>query len=96
MSQDPGMFIFSSLNLVLHLHGGIQILVKTLTGKTITLEVESSGTIDNVKVKIRGQVKHHVLSLHAEVRRLDSRFQCHKPLFVLPDFLCQFSNASSS
>ena len=77
---------FSTLKLFLCLRGGIQILVKTLAGKTITLEVESSGTIDNVKVKIRGQVKHHVLSLHAEVRRLDSRFQCHKPLFVLPDF----------
>ena len=60
--------------------------VKTLTGKTVTLKVESSGTIDNVKAKKRGQVKHHVLSLHAKVRRLDSRFQCHKPLFVLPDF----------
>jgi ubiquitin len=28
--------------------------VKTLTGKTITLEVESSDTIDNVKSKIQG------------------------------------------
>jgi ubiquitin len=27
--------------------------MKTLTGKTITLEVESSDTIDNVKVKIQ-------------------------------------------
>ncbi len=30
-----------------------QIFVKTLTGKTITLEVESSDTIDNVKSKIQ-------------------------------------------
>ncbi|XP_039030871.1 ubiquitin-like [Hibiscus syriacus] len=29
-----------------------QIFVKTLTGKTITLEVESGDTIDNVKAKI--------------------------------------------
>ncbi|XP_043687943.1 ubiquitin-like [Telopea speciosissima] len=32
----------STLHLVLRLRGGMQILVKTLTGKTITLEVESS------------------------------------------------------
>ncbi|KIV80613.1 ubiquitin-60S ribosomal protein L40 [Exophiala sideris] len=31
----------------------LQIFVKTLTGKTITLEVESSDTIDNVKSKIQ-------------------------------------------
>lgn len=33
--------------------GSMQIFVKTLTGKTITLEVESSDTIDNVKSKIQ-------------------------------------------
>merc|ERR1712006_60527 len=31
----------------------MQILVKTLTGKTITLEVEPSDTIENVKAKIQ-------------------------------------------
>ena len=31
----------------------IQIFVKTLTGKTITLEVEASDSIDNVKQKIQ-------------------------------------------
>lgn len=31
----------------------MQIFVKTLTGKTITLEVESSDTVANVKAKIQ-------------------------------------------
>ena len=31
----------------------MQIFVKTLTGKTITLEVEPSDTIENVKSKIQ-------------------------------------------
>ena len=34
------------------LHGSMQIFVKALTGKTITLNIESSETIDNVKAKI--------------------------------------------
>ncbi|KRY27192.1 Polyubiquitin [Trichinella spiralis] len=43
----------STLHLVLRLRGGMQIFVKTLTGKTITLEVEPSDTIENVKSKIQ-------------------------------------------
>ncbi|XP_013395382.2 ubiquitin-60S ribosomal protein L40 [Lingula anatina] len=50
----------STLHLVLRLRGGViepnstmQIFVKTLTGKTITLEVEPSDTIENVKAKIQ-------------------------------------------
>ena len=35
------------------LRGGMQIFVKTLTGKKITLEVETSDTIENVKTKIQ-------------------------------------------
>lgn len=31
---------------------GFQVFVKTLTGKTMTLEVESSDTIANIKTKI--------------------------------------------
>ena len=43
----------STLHLVPRLRGGMQIFVKTLTGKTITLEVEPSDTIENVKAKIQ-------------------------------------------
>ena len=44
----------STLHLVLRLRGGVlQIFVKTLTGKTITLAVESSDTIESVKAKIQ-------------------------------------------
>ena len=32
---------------------GFQLFVKTLTGKTITLDVESTDTIENVKQKIQ-------------------------------------------
>merc|ERR1711976_84285 len=42
----------SPLHLVLRLRGGMQIF-KTLTGKTITLDVEPSDTIENVKTKIQ-------------------------------------------
>ena len=41
------------LHLVLHLHGGMQIFIETLVGKTITLEVKSSDMLNNVKAKIQ-------------------------------------------
>ena len=43
----------STLHLVLRLRGGMQVFIKTLTGKTITLDVEPSDTIDNVKAKVQ-------------------------------------------
>ena len=45
----------SILHLVLRLLGGMQIYVKTLTGETITLEVEPSDTIESVKAKIQNK-----------------------------------------
>lgn len=33
--------------------GGMQIFVKTLTGKTITIEVEPSDTVENLKQKVQ-------------------------------------------
>ena len=43
----------ATLHLVLRLRGSMQIFVKTLTGKTITLEVENADTIESVKQKIQ-------------------------------------------
>ena len=44
----------STLHLVLRLRGGsMQIFIKTLTGKTITLDVDASDSIENVKQKIQ-------------------------------------------
>ena len=42
-----------TLHLVFRLRGGMQIFVKTLTGKLITLEVEPSDSIENVKTKVQ-------------------------------------------
>src|ERR1051325_3460792 len=53
LSDYPNIQKDSTLHLVLRLRGGMQVFVKTLTGKTITLEVKSTDTIDNVKSKIQ-------------------------------------------
>ena len=39
----------------------MQIFIKTLTGKTITLDVEPSDTIENVKAKIQAPRLPHVV-----------------------------------
>ena len=62
----------STLHLVLRLRGGMQIFVKTLTGKTITLEVEPGDSIDNVKAKIQNKESCRSLSRPSLARRLAS------------------------
>ncbi len=47
------VFIIQNTYKLHHQSLKMQIFVKTLTGKTITLEVESSDTIENVKAKIQ-------------------------------------------
>jgi ubiquitin len=39
--------------LVLRLRGGMQVFVRTLTGKTITLDVEAADTVESVKAKVQ-------------------------------------------
>mmetsp|Transcript_4896 Transcript_4896/g.10809 ORF Transcript_4896/g.10809 Transcript_4896/m.10809 type:complete len:281 (+) Transcript_4896:144-986(+) len=42
----------SSLATALHIRGGMQLFVKTLTGKTVSIEVEEGESIEDVKAKI--------------------------------------------
>ena len=51
--RDCGLHSGSTLDLSLGLLGGFQIIVKTQIGKTITLEVDASDTIENVKAKLQ-------------------------------------------
>ncbi|KAH8647072.1 hypothetical protein BGZ60DRAFT_570501 [Tricladium varicosporioides] len=51
-AEEKSLFYFFNPKATLG-KGGFQIFVKTLTGKTITLETCSSDTIDNVKTKIQ-------------------------------------------
>ena len=51
--ESYGIKEHSTIHLVLRLRGRMQIFVRTLTGKTITLEVEASDTIENVKAKVQ-------------------------------------------
>ena len=49
----------STLHLVLRLRGGMQIFVKTLTGNTITLDVEAFGAIEKNLLDSCGMLRVH-------------------------------------
>ena len=54
--DEFNIHIECTLKLTLRQHGGMQIFVMTLTGKTITLDVEPSESIENVRAKIADKV----------------------------------------
>ncbi len=51
--QLKKMYIMPHADNAVDGHETMQIFVKTLTGKTITLEVESADSIENVKQKVQ-------------------------------------------
>ena len=52
MHHTPNLML-SSIKRPLIATSNMQIFVKTLTGKTITLDVEPNSTVENVKAKIQ-------------------------------------------
>ena len=51
--EDPTASVNSSLPVVMRLRGGMCIFVKTLTGKTITIEVNAEEQVSKIKEKIK-------------------------------------------
>ena len=63
----------STLHLPLCLHGGMQIFMKTSAGKSITLKIELSNTIDNIHPDCTYNIKrestlHPPLHLHSGIQ----------------------------
>ncbi len=50
--MDYNISLEATVHLVLRLRGGMQIFIKTLSGKTVTVEVEVGNLIEEIKQKI--------------------------------------------
>lgn len=50
--NKPAFSHTASLNAALSMRGGMQLFVKTLTGKTVSIEIEEGESIEDVKAKI--------------------------------------------
>ena len=59
----------------------MQIFVKTLTGKTITLEVEASDTIENVKAKIQVKLIFKLKSVFLTSKNGPKKIYHHSKLY---------------
>ena len=69
----------------------MQIFVKTLTGKTITLEVEASDTIENVKAKI--QVLHMIFRFDFNIIYFRTKRVSHQTSNVLSSLVSNWKMA---
>lgn len=103
LADDRTLFFYNVQNRsTLILHEIMQIFVKTLTGKTITLDVLAEDTIENVKAKIQAKaaIPSNFQRLIYNSRQLvgsktinDYDIQQHSTLHVLP---CRNLSASES
>ena len=60
----------------------MQIFVKTLTGKTITLEVDPSDTINTVKAKIPPEQQHLIFAGKERWCIVDQGVDDHQPIKI--------------